>query len=253
VEPPAVTATATVMIALTPGARPRPVIVDARRAAELARAFTDARIACLAGQEALDGIAAYDALAARQDLADTDAAVVDATIHEEWCDGGHDDSGPCVPSADRFLKAEPEPGTQAYADKYASRTVQSELLDHCPDGPTVKHGACARLAGHPAPHRDGGGREWVGEPAVTAEDGGCLMQSPGNTYCTRPAGHDVIDGSAHRDANGMQWDDDGVILHQGGTATSPPFEAARPDSDADEPMPVSFLPLRRAARIGGGA
>lgn len=52
----------------------------------------------------------------------------------------------------------------------------------------------------------------VTDDAIHGHDNGCLMPSPdGQTSCARAAGHDVIDGSVHRDASGREWDDDGAI------------------------------------------
>lgn len=41
------------------------------------------------------------------------------------------------------------------------------------------------------------------------DDGGCVAPSPAGSACLRPAGHDLIGGTPHRDLNRRQWDDDG--------------------------------------------
>jgi hypothetical protein len=286
-----------VLVAFTPGSKPRPVVVDAARAAELAKLFTDARIACLAGQEALDGLAELDALAAQQDLAAADAAVVDVTT---YCGGevfrggpecelpdGHDGphsapsltadagelSAPAAPDDDGAGRltfaadaspdcascgrparehdaesggipgrcdaywdgdAEDEPGTQAYADKYASRTVQRELLGYQGDDGPADDEPVITVPADPGWRDERTGL--MSGPAyqhMNRLSCGCTFAGP----LTWPAGR-----KAHCDTHGAV-----TTVSGEGTPASPS------DGDPDEPMPVSFLPLRRAARIGGGA
>lgn len=106
---------------------------------------------------------------------------------------------------------------------------------YCPDGPTVEHGPCARLAGHPVPHRDIHGSEWFpGGGTRAPEDDDDSFPS-----CARH-------GCKHLESR----HDDG---HGGCTFPGCTCEAYDPHDEPDEPMPVSFLPLNRAALIGGGA
>jgi hypothetical protein len=47
------------------------------------------------------------------------------------------------------------------------------------------------------------------------DDGGCVAPSPAGSACLRPAGHDLIGGTPHRDVNRRHWDDDGWLTAEG--------------------------------------
>lgn len=216
---------------------------------------------------------------------------VDATIHEEWCDGGHDDAAPCPPDAalpnDRGdagygtpptvlddpterpapsasdevraamldeLRSRPGyPHGGGRAQMAAQRAMDEQQVDaaiadglpantrYCPDGPTVEHGPCARLAGHPVPHRDIHGSEWFPGGGTRAPEGQCGEAWPADPAltCFREPGHHGQHAAApDGERQTRTWpnaNDDSVL------------------GEPDEQMPVSYLPLRRAALIGGGA
>lgn len=183
--------------------------------------------------------------------------VVDATIHEEWCDGGHGDAAPCPPDASAGAGELPPPwsdeGNAAFWAAHprvaaALASVPGAGLDDpaaspppCPDGPADEHGPCARLAGHPVPHRDIHGSEWFPGGGTRAPEGQCGEAWPVDPAltCFREPGH-----------HGQHAAD------PGGERQTRTWPNANDDSvlgEPDEPMPVSFLPLNRAALIGGGA
>ena len=81
-----------------------------------------------------------------------------------------------------------------------------------------------------------------GKPVIAEddEDGGCLTPSPAGSACVRPAGHDLIGGTPHRDLNRRQWDDYGwIAAPAAGDAVALVTTApcARPEEHGFQPSP----------------
>jgi hypothetical protein len=91
-------------------------------------------------------------------------------------------------------------------------TVGPGVPVHC-----ITHGNTAVALPVPAAQDD----DEADDPFIGAaedddtDDGGCLAPSPAGSECMRAAGHDLINGTAHRDVNGRRWDDDGWLPASG--------------------------------------
>lgn len=278
-DPIEVTATATVMIAARPGGKPTPHVVTAAYADQLITALCAAKTACIAGQAALD--AAAEALAGRDD------GVVDATIHEEWCTGGHDDASPCV---DRSMAPEPGPSMTrgqvveaiaAAPDMASLRRALMDTWERHPDSveyvldtrrdtwvsadpaadgaelPAHAVGVCMKAGcGHEAMLH-------VLEP-LSLERLGCvrngcechryLSPRPGGLADgdPGPADPDELCDCAHPAGGHVAGFGRCVAAGCGCNHVVITVIRATPAAEPDEPMPVAYLPLRRP-RIGAPA
>ncbi|HWU21673.1 MAG TPA: hypothetical protein VN088_09110 [Nocardioides sp.] len=240
------------MIAAKPGARPREVHIDEATCERLMAELAASLEAIRAAKRAYADWAAPRGA----DPLPPEGTAVDATIHEEWCVGGHDDSAPCD-SLPRSLGGKRCPAVRmtvtgpvqceifaGHAGRHADDDLMDwgELAPSCPDSHPLDGMACERSDGHDGPHRympfaPAGGQvvvEWTaadvlahsiatGQPVIVEDD---EPQACGGELPAPVTGADVLLAAAALDiemreaASGMQ-DPAPVVRVTGGELPAP--------------------------------